>query len=109
MDNVAIALEHVDLLNGLDRLRVQLLQGGLELLVIVGAAGDVALLLVPRSALSTYGTQRRPRQSALGFILPVSDRPFSSAPLCVGGDGGDGGVGTTTYQFEQALHRQTSS
>lgn len=34
VDNVAILLEHVDLLNGLDGLDVHLLEGGLELLVI---------------------------------------------------------------------------
>jgi uncharacterized membrane protein YdfJ with MMPL/SSD domain len=54
VDDVAIALEHVDLLNSLDRLGVQLLQGSLELLVVVGAAGDIALLLVSRSTLSTW-------------------------------------------------------
>ncbi len=54
VDDVAITLEHVHLFDGLDGLCVQLLESGLELLVIVGAAGDVALLLVPRRALSTY-------------------------------------------------------
>jgi hypothetical protein len=34
VDNVAVALEHVDLLDSLDRLDVELLQGGLKLLVI---------------------------------------------------------------------------
>ena len=54
MDDIAIALEHVDLLDGLDGLGVELLQGSLELLVIVGVPGDVALLLVSRGALYTY-------------------------------------------------------
>lgn len=43
MDNIAVLLEHVDLLDGLDGLDVHLLQGGLELLVI-GAGGLVDLL-----------------------------------------------------------------
>ena len=43
VDDVAVFLEHVDLLNSLDGLDVHLLQGGLELLV-VGAGGLVDLL-----------------------------------------------------------------
>lgn len=43
MDDVAVLLEHVDLLDGLDRLYVHLLQGSLQLLV-VGAGGLVDLL-----------------------------------------------------------------
>lgn len=46
MDDVSVALEHVDLLNGLDGLDVELLQRGLELLV-VGASGPVDLLDLP--------------------------------------------------------------
>ena len=42
MDDVTIRLEHVDLLNCLDRLHVHLLQGCLELLV-VGAGALVDL------------------------------------------------------------------
>ena len=34
MDDVAVLLEHVDLLDGLDGLDVHLLEGGLELLVV---------------------------------------------------------------------------
>lgn len=44
MDDVAVRLEHVDLLNLSDGLDVHLLEGGLELLV-VGARGPVHLLL----------------------------------------------------------------
>lgn len=43
MDDVAILLEHVDLLDGLDGLDVHLLEGGLQLLV-VGAGGPGDLL-----------------------------------------------------------------
>ena len=46
MDDVSVALEHVDLLNGLDGLDVELLQRGLELLV-VGTSGPVDLLDLP--------------------------------------------------------------
>lgn len=46
MDDVAVALEHVDLLDGLDGLDVQLLKRSLELLV-VGASGPVDLLDLP--------------------------------------------------------------
>jgi hypothetical protein len=43
VDNVAVRLEHVDLLNGRDGLDVHLLEGGLELLVVT-TAGSVDLL-----------------------------------------------------------------
>jgi hypothetical protein len=46
VDDVSVALEHVDLLNGLDGLDVELLQRGLELLV-VGTSGPVDLLDLP--------------------------------------------------------------
>lgn len=53
VNDVSVALEHVDLLDSLDGLGVQLLQGGLELLVVVGVPGDIALLLVSRGTLAT--------------------------------------------------------
>jgi hypothetical protein len=43
VDDVAVRLEHVDLLNGRDGLDVHLLEGGLELLVVT-TAGSVDLL-----------------------------------------------------------------
>lgn len=43
VDDVAVRLEHVDLLDGLDGLDVHLLEGGLELLVVT-TAGSVDLL-----------------------------------------------------------------
>lgn len=52
MDDVAVGLEHVDLLNGLDGLDVELLQGGLELLVVGGGAGRRALDLSAGGALA---------------------------------------------------------
>lgn len=53
VDDVAVLLEHVDLLDTLDGLDVQLLQGGLQLLVI-GVGGPVDLLdLAAGSALAS--------------------------------------------------------
>jgi hypothetical protein len=46
MDDVSVTLEHVDLLNGLDGLHIELLEGALELLV-VGAGAFVDLLDFP--------------------------------------------------------------
>jgi hypothetical protein len=43
VDDVAVRLEHVDLLNGRDGLNVHLLEGSLELLVVT-TAGSVDLL-----------------------------------------------------------------
>jgi hypothetical protein len=58
VDDVAILLEHVDLLNSLDGLDVQLLEGGLELLV-VGISGAVDLLdLAAGSALASIGGKK---------------------------------------------------
>lgn len=59
MDDVAVLLEHVDLLNSLDGLDVQLLEGGLELLV-VGISGPVDLLdLAAGSALASIGRKKQ--------------------------------------------------
>ena len=53
VDDVAVLLEHVDLLDGLDGLDVHLLEGGLELLVIgAGVALDL-LDLAAGSALAS--------------------------------------------------------
>lgn len=53
VDDVAVLLEHVDLLDTLDGLDVQLLQSGLQLLV-VGVGGPVDLLdLAAGSALAS--------------------------------------------------------
>jgi len=71
VDDVAVGLEHVDLLNGLDGLHVQLLESSLKLLVVVGAAGDVALLLVSRGALATYGEFRPLTHARLPWLLPL--------------------------------------
>lgn len=53
VDDVSVGLEHVDLLNGLDGLDVELLERALELLV-VGTSALVNLLDLPsRGALAT--------------------------------------------------------
>jgi hypothetical protein len=53
VDDVAVALEHVDLLNGLDGLNVELLEGLLKLLVVTAGAGRRALDLSPGGTLAT--------------------------------------------------------
>lgn len=53
MDDVAIGLEHVNLLNALDRLGVELLERCLKLLVVSGRAGGCALNLSAGGTLST--------------------------------------------------------
>lgn len=60
MDDVSIALEHVDLLNGRDRLGVEFLQGLLQLLVVAGGSLRGTLDLSPGSSLAT---------TYLGFLL----------------------------------------
>lgn len=73
MDDVAVSLEHVDLLNSLDRLDVQLLESALEFLV-VGAGALVDLLdLSSRSTLAT--------ESYISPDLPCVHTPASHIPL----------------------------
>jgi hypothetical protein len=80
VNDVSVALEHVDLLNGLDRLDVELLQRGLELLV-VGTSGPVDLLDLPAG-------------STLSAIYRVSPESLISISflvcrlLVIGGRGG---------------------
>lgn len=59
MDDVAVLLEHVDLFDGLDGLNIQLLERGLEFLV-VGPGTLVHLLdLSPWGSLSAVATPNR--------------------------------------------------
>ncbi len=53
MDDVAIALEHVNLLNGLDGLDIELLQRLLELLVVTRGSDGALLLGSSGSSLAT--------------------------------------------------------
>lgn len=57
MDDVSVLLEHVDLLDSLDGLSVQLLEGELELLVVGAGAGRCALDLSARGTLSTKSSR----------------------------------------------------
>lgn len=52
MNDVAVALEHVDLLDSLDRLDVELLESLLELLVVRAGSLRCALHLPARGALA---------------------------------------------------------
>lgn len=59
VNDVAVALEHVHLLNGLDGLDIELLEGRLELLVVAAGPGRRALNLAAGSSLATmYQTVR---------------------------------------------------
>jgi len=60
VDDVSVALEHVDLLNGLDGLDVDLLESLLELLVVAAGAGRSPLHLPPGGALATISHVRQP-------------------------------------------------
>ena len=53
MNDVAVRLEHVDLLDGLDRLGAELLERLLELLVVGTRAGGSTLHLAAGGTLST--------------------------------------------------------
>jgi len=53
VNDVSVALEHVDLLDGLDGLHIELLKGGLELLVVTGGPGGRPLDLSPGGSLAT--------------------------------------------------------
>ena len=53
MDHVAILLEHVDFLNGLDGLDIELLERGLKLLVVSLERAVDLLCLSTRGAFST--------------------------------------------------------
>jgi hypothetical protein len=74
VNHIAIALEHVDLLNCLDGLHIELLERRLQLLV-VGAGGLVDLLdLSSRRALATT-------KISISNHCPL----MYSCPLCVAG------------------------
>lgn len=53
MEDVAVRLEHVDLVNGLDGLGAELLEAGLELAVVGSGAGGGALDLAAGGTLAT--------------------------------------------------------
>lgn len=67
VDDVAVGLEHVDLLDGLDGLSVQLLQSGLQLLVVIGAASDIPSLLLSGGTLAACD-DRKPVNRSMFFL-----------------------------------------
>ena len=91
MDDVAVALEHVHLLNGLDGLNIDLLEGGLELLVIASGAGRRSLDLSAGSTLATISFQKKSivrNQSPLvlsEFACLSSPFAWARVSFCVGG------------------------
>lgn len=80
MNDVAVALEHVDLLDGLDGLDVELLQGGLELLVVTARALVDLLDLPARSTLASITIIIRQR----GALDPLSHAKKSKGVLALG-------------------------
>ena len=75
VDDVAVLLEHVDLLNGLDGLGVQLLEGSLELPVVGAGASGRALCLPAGSTLATMSICQSncsplvPKSSSSSFVI----------------------------------------
>lgn len=95
VNDVAVALEHVHLLNGLDGLDIELLEGGLELLVITAGPGRGALDLPAGSSLATmYQTVRfsfactgSSRMARRGCILTYPMLAHQSAVCRIKGGG----------------------
>lgn len=85
MDDVAVALEHVDLLDLGDGLDVELLQGSLELLVVGSRPGRGALDLSPGG---TLATDARHSAKLLQTLLDIGH-------VCSCEDGGIGQLGAT--------------
>ena len=83
VDDVAVALEHVDLLNGLDGLDIELLERLLELLVVAGGPRGRALDLSPGSALATVGhnVSSESRASHAGGVDAVSAKSSLGADI----------------------------
>lgn len=76
MDNVAVFLEHVDFLNRLDGLDVQLLQRGLQLLVVCARRLVHLFRFSPRRAFASVCEQRGSVSSVL--ILGVGEKARAS-------------------------------
>lgn len=85
MDDVSVLLEHVDLLNGLDRLHVHLLQRRLQLLV-VGAGGLVHPLGLAAGSTLASDELSAMRSFSVYNILSVMEwrtRRFRQYRFCV--------------------------
>jgi hypothetical protein len=81
VDDVSVALEHVDLLNGLDGLYVKLLQRGLELLVVgTGALVDLLDLPAGSALASAHPISLMPPVSNIAIVCP----PLSFTGRCGG-------------------------
>jgi hypothetical protein len=81
VDDVSVALEHVDLLDGLDGLYVELLQRGLELLVVgTGALVDLLDLPAGSALASAHAISLASSVSTIAIVCP----PLSSAGGCDG-------------------------
>lgn len=78
MDDVAVGLEHVHLLDGLDGLNIDLLEGGLELLVIASGAGRRSLDLSAGSTLATISIQKSPLSEIKSPLVLSAFACFSS-------------------------------
>lgn len=68
VDDIAVGLEHVDLLDGLDGLSVQLLQGLLELLVIGAGSGRRTLDLSAGSTLATIFPRQKGSPTSISHL-----------------------------------------
>lgn len=71
MDDVAVRLEHVHLLNRLDWLNVHLLEGGLQLLVVCAGALVDLLDLSPWCSLASVNPNVRKRLSQITCDLKL--------------------------------------
>ena len=88
MDDVAVALEHVDLLNGLDGLDVELLERLLQLLVVAGGPRGRALHLPPGGALATARHKRGSEHRSRYFGVVSRDHGGWSVSTYPGSRGG---------------------
>lgn len=111
VDDVAVGLEHVDLLDSLDGLSVQLLQSGLQLLVVIGAASDIPSLLLSGGTLAACNDDRKPVNRSIFFLKQFEGRltRTHSRWFWTGPRARNRTNGLTTYQYGPGQHRQTSS
>lgn len=98
MDDVAVLLEHVNLLDSLDGLNVHLLQGGLELLVV--GAGR----LVDSLGLAAGGTL-----ASVTWKYPMSAKPVynfiqSRCESCIGADRNGDAIKPRTLEYWNELN-----
>lgn len=90
MDDVAIGLEHVDLLNSLDRLDIELLERCLQLLVVHTRALVHLLDLSSRCALSTVAHL----SACLHLVPTLPILPYLEMVKCIAVGSADRGINT---------------